>query len=192
MAILEVKTFPDPVLKQVAQKVKKITPELVELAANMLETMYAAPGVGLAAPQVGKSIRLIVIDTRLKDDDGNWDLSRLTDLEAQVKYPLKIFNPEIVEKKGSTTFEEGCLSVPGFSENVKRAEYVVVEGLNDKGEKIRIESDGLLAICLQHEIDHLEGKLFIDRLSTVKRTLIKTKIKKNGYPAKDTEKQHLL
>src|ERR1035441_10802009 len=108
MALLEIKTWPETVLSQVAKKVDRFTPELKILAGNMLETMYSAPGVGLAAPQVGRSIRLLVIDCRLET---------MTDLEKAVEFPLKIFNPEIKKKEGKVTFEEGCLSVPGFVEN---------------------------------------------------------------------------
>lgn len=190
MAILPIKTYPDPVLQKIAEPVKEVTAEYRELAHNMLETMYAAPGIGLAAPQVGQSIRLVVIDVRLRDDDGNVDETQMTDLEKQVKFPLKIFNPEIVKKEGSTTFEEGCLSVPGFTENVKRSKYIELHYIDEDNQKQVIKTDGLLAICIQHELDHLEGTLFIDRLSTVKRTLIKNKIKKEGYP--EPESRHIL
>ncbi len=181
MAILEIHTFPDPILKKKAEPVKKVTAELAQLAADMLETMYAAPGVGLAANQVGRAIRLIVIDTRPTDHDGNVIEERMTALEREVKYPLVLFNPEIVVQKGGTSWDEGCLSVPGYVENVKRPEYVEIKALNEKGEPVEIKTDGLLAICIQHEIDHLEGKLFLDRLSPIKRNMIKSKIKKNGY-----------
>ncbi len=192
MAKLEIRTFPDEVLKKVAKPVTKVTPELAKLADDMLETMYDAPGVGLAAPQVGQSVRLIVIDTRYRGDDGSMDASDLTELEKKVSLPLRLFNPVIVKKEGNTSYEEGCLSVPGFVELVKRSEYVEVEALNEKGEKIKIATDGLLSICLQHEVDHLDGKLFIDRLSTVKKTLIKSKIRKHGYPTEEEAKQHIL
>jgi peptide deformylase len=192
MAILKVKTYPEEVLKQVAKPVKNITADLKTLASDMLETMYAAPGIGLAAPQVGKSVRLIVIDTRMRGDDGKVDTEFMTELECQVEFPLKLFNPVILKKVGKTTFEEGCLSVPGYIETVQRADYVEVEALTSEGAKVVIKTDGLLAICLQHEIDHLDGKLFIDRLSTVKRTLIKSKIKKYGYSSQDDLKQHIL
>ena len=181
MAILSIKKYPEAVLKTVAKEVKEITPSLVSLASDMLETMYAAPGVGLAAPQVGFSIRLTVIDTRSRDDVGRVDEGQMTELERQVPFPLKLFNPVILKKEGKTTFEEGCLSVPGFAENVQRAKYVEFEALTPENKKILIKADGLLAICIQHEIDHLDGKLFLDRLSTIKRGLIKSKIKKNGF-----------
>ena len=192
MAILSIKTYPEEVLKAVAKPVKTVTEELKILAANMLETMYAAPGIGLAAPQVGSSVRLIVIDTRWRGDDGEVDIESMTELERAVKFPLRLFNPVILKKEGKTSFEEGCLSVPGFVETVHRANYIEMEALTDENKKINIKTDGLLAICLQHEIDHLEGKLFIDRLSTVKRALIKSKIKKYGYSANEELKHHIL
>jgi peptide deformylase len=181
VAILSIKKYPEQVLKTVASSVDEITPSLVSLANDMLETMYAAPGVGLAAPQVGFSIRLTVIDTRYRDDLGHVDPSQLTELERAVPFPLRLFNPVILKKEGKTTFDEGCLSVPGYVETVPRAEYVECEALTPDSKKILIKTDGLLAVCIQHEIDHLDGKLFIDRLSTIKRNLIKTKIKKNGF-----------
>lgn len=192
MAILTVKTYPEEVLKQVAKPIKSVSPTYKKLASDMLETMYAAPGIGLAAPQVGQSIRLIVIDTRLRGDDGKVDDEFMTELERAISFPLKLFNPVIVKKEGKTTFEEGCLSVPGYIETVQRANYVEVKALGMDNEDILLKTDGLLAICLQHEIDHLDGKLFIDRLSTVKRTLIKSKIKKYGYSSQDDLKQHIL
>lgn len=191
MAILDIKTYPEPVLKQVAKPIDKITPEHATLANDMLETMYAAPGVGLAAPQVGQSIRLVVIDTRLRDETGRVDETDMTELEKKVSFPLRLINPIITNKDGKTTFEEGCLSVPGFLEKVQRANYVEFEALTPEGEKLQIKTDGLLAICIQHEIDHLDGKLFIDRLSTVKRNLIKSKIKKHGYETAG-DKNHVL
>lgn len=181
MSVLEIRTFPDPVLKKKAEPVKEVTAELQQLAQDMLETMYAAPGVGLAANQIGRAIRLIVIDTRPTDKEGNVIEERMTALEREVKYPLILFNPEILVQKGGTSYEEGCLSVPGYTEDVNRPEYVEIKALNDKGEPIEIKTDGLLAICIQHEIDHLDGKLFLDRLSPIKRNMIKSKIKKNGY-----------
>ncbi len=181
MAILSIKKYPEAVLKTVAKPVGEITPSLVSLAADMLETMYAAPGVGLAAPQVGHSIRLAVIDTRYRSSAGHIDETDLTDLEKAVQFPLKLFNPVILKTEGKQSFEEGCLSVPGYAETVPRAQYVEFESLDVNGEKILIRTDGLLAICIQHEIDHLNGKLFLDRLSQIKKTLLKSKIKKYGF-----------
>jgi len=190
MAVLRIHTYPDPILKQIAKPVEKVTPELVEFAHNMLETMYAAPGIGLAAPQVGQSIRLLVIDIRVRGEDGNVDESQMTEMEKQVKFPLIFFNPEILEASGKTTFEEGCLSVPGYVEEVSRAAYVEMTYTDVNGEKQTLKTDGLLAVCVQHEIDHLEGIVFIDRLSSVKRALIKSKIKKHGY--EETDPRHVL
>lgn len=181
--VLEVLKYPDPRLRKKGLSVKAVTPEMRELAKNMLETMVAENGIGLAAPQVGESVRLLVIDTRPTDDDGNVTTEGLTELEKQVQQPIVIFNPEIKVAKDKTTYEEGCLSVPGFFETVDRAQYVEVEGLDIDGKPFTIKTDGLLAICLQHEMDHLEGKLFIDRLSFVKSNKIKNRIQKHGYPS---------
>ncbi len=187
MATLEILKYPDARLKKKSVAVKKVTPELRQLAENMLETMYAAPGVGLAAVQVGELVRLLVIDTRPTDDDDQVVEEKMTELERKVKYPVVIFNPEIVVKDGATTYEEGCLSVPGFIEEVKRANYIEAQGLDIEGNPQTIKTDGLLAICLQHEMDHLEGKLFIDRISFVKSDRIKSKIKKHGYADNTSE-----
>ena len=190
MAKLEILTFPDPILKSRAKEVDKITPDLLALAQDMLETMYKAPGVGLAANQIGVSKRMLVIDVRHRNEDGTFSSDRLTPKESQYQYPLIIFNPKIISQKTKCDFEEGCLSVPGYMEVVKRFAEAEVEALNEKGKKVLFQTDGILAICLQHEIDHLEGRLFIDRLSTVKRGLLKAKIKKYGYSTQD--KTHVL
>jgi peptide deformylase len=192
VAILSICKFPEEVLKQVAKPVKEFGESLVKLTDDMLETMYAAPGIGLAAPQIGQSIRVAVIDVRYRDETGQVDVESMTELEKKIQFPLRLVNPVITKKEGKTTFEEGCLSVPGFTETVQRVNYVELEAFTPLGEKIRIKTDGLLAICIQHEIDHLDGKLFIDRLSTVKRTLIKSKIKKYGYSTEESLKQHIL
>ncbi|MBK9294977.1 MAG: peptide deformylase [Oligoflexia bacterium] len=192
MSLLKILKYPEEVLKQKAKPVEAVTAELQKLASDMLETMYAAPGIGLAAPQVGHSIRLTVIDIRMRDENGQVDEASMTELEKKISMPLILFNPEIIKKDGKTTFEEGCLSVPGYFETVHRSNYIQVQALNESGEKINFETDGLLAICIQHEIDHLDGKLFIDRLSTVKRGIIKSKIKKHGYPSQESQKEHIL
>jgi peptide deformylase len=155
------------------------------LSENMVETMYDENGIGLAAPQVGQSVRLIVLDTRPRDDEGQPTLEGLTELEAAVLQPIVLFNPEVKIAQDKTSYEEGCLSVPGFFETVERAQYVEVTGLDADGKPISIKTDGLLAICLQHEMDHLEGKLFIDRLSFMKSNKIKNRIQKHGYPTDD-------
>ena len=180
--ILEVLKFPDPRLRKKAQTVAKVTPELRKLAEDMLETMYSQKGIGLAATQVGELVRMLVMDTRPKGENGEILLEEMTELERQVEQQIVIFNPELISAEEKTTYDEGCLSVPGFFETVERNQIIKVRGLNKDGHKIEIHSDGLLAICLQHEMDHLDGKLFIDHLSLVKSNRIKSRIKKHGYP----------
>ncbi len=187
--VLKILTFPDPILRKRAAPVTKITAELKTLAENMVETMYASRGIGLAAPQVGQLVRLLVLDTRHKDEDGNYVTEEMSELEQAVTQPLIIFNPEILSAEGKGTFEEGCLSVPTYFETVTRPSLIEVRGLGIDGKKMQFKTDGLLATCLQHELDHLEGKLFIDRLSLIKSNRIKSKIKKFGYapPKKDED-----
>lgn len=181
MAILEILKFPDPRLRKKCDRVESVTPELKQFAADMLETMYASKGIGLAAAQVDRQIRLIVLDTRPREN-GRYKPEEMTDLERAVEMPLALFNPEVIKKEGKTTYDEGCLSVPTYFETVERADVIEVVGLDVNGKKIQFTVDGLLAICIQHEIDHLDGKLFIDRLSPIKSARIKSKIKKYGYP----------
>lgn len=187
MALLEVLKFPDPKLRRKCKAVDKVTADLRALARDMLETMYNSRGIGLAAAQVDRLVRLVVIDTRKPQDEDSketrYELGGETELEQLIKQPLVLFNPVVIKKQGKTTFNEGCLSVPTYYEIVERALYVEVEALNENGEKILLKTDGLLAICIQHEIDHLDGKLFIDRLSPIKSARVKSKIKKYGYPA---------
>jgi peptide deformylase len=183
MAILPILTYPDPRLREVSKSIESVTPEIQKLVADMLETMYKANGIGLAAPQVSQLVRLLVIDLRRPPGPDEED-SPLTELEQKVAFPLVLINPVITKGQGKTSYEEGCLSVPGYYEEVNRYDWVQVEALDRNGQKITIETDGLLAICIQHEMDHLEGKLFIDRLSFVKSSKIKNKIQKQGYPAK--------
>lgn len=163
MSILQILHYPDPKLHQVAKPVEKIDNKIKKLAVDMAETMYAAPGIGLAAPQVDASLRMIVIDI-------SQDKTEL----------MTLINPEILEKQGEVEHEEGCLSVPGVYEVLvnKRAEKIKVRALNLDGEVIEFETDGLLSVCVQHEIDHLDGKLFVDYLSELKRTRIRKKLKK--------------
>jgi peptide deformylase len=185
MAILEILKFPDPRLRKKGVAVSAVTPELQKFAQDMLETMYSFNGIGLAAAQVDRQIRLIVVDTRrpVEDDAKVRDeLGGESELEKQIQQPLILFNPVITKKQGKTTYNEGCLSVPTYFEIVERANYIEFDALNDKGKKVSFKTDGLLAICIQHEIDHLDGKLFIDRLSPIKSARVKAKIKKNGYP----------
>lgn len=183
--ILEILKFPDPRLRRKAEEVKAVTPELKSFAQDMLTTMYASKGIGLAAPQVNRSIRLLVADTRPRDTGGRYSIEGMTELEKAVSQPFVIFNPVITKRQGKTTYDEGCLSVPGYYETVERSDRITVEGLNIEGESFSVDVDGLLAICIQHEIDHLDGKLFIDRLSPIKSARLKSKIKKFGYPGPD-------
>lgn len=190
MAILEILKYPDPQLRKKCEPVERVTPELQKYAQDMLETMYSFNGIGLAAAQVNRQVRLVVIDTRRPEGDdaeARYELGGESELEKAIAQPLILFNPEIVKKEGKTTYNEGCLSVPSYFEIVERALYIEVSALNEKGEKILIKTDGLLSICIQHEIDHLDGKLFIDRLSPIKSSRVKAKIKKFGYPTKEEE-----
>jgi|Deesub1362A_J573_1020465.scaffolds.fasta_scaffold17211_2 peptide deformylase len=161
MAVLPIRTYPDPVLTQACQPVGEITRGLVELAENMAETMYYADrGIGLAAPQVGYNLSLIVVDS---------------DPTGQRGTPLFIFNPTILAAEGAETAEEGCLSLPGHFASITRAAKVVVQGQDRQGRPLTIEAQGLLARCLQHEIDHLAGKLLLDYESPLKRALYRKK-----------------
>lgn len=184
MALLEVLKFPDQRLREVSKPVTEVTDAHRKLVEDMLETMYAENGIGLAAPQVAQLIRLVVIDTRPRDTGGRYEENDQTELEAKIQQPLILFNPEIVSGKGKTIFNEGCLSVPSFYEEVERFEKVRVRALGKNGQQLDFETDGVLAVCIQHEMDHLEGKLFIDRISFSKSSAIKDKIKKVGYPEK--------
>lgn len=159
----EIVTYPDPVLAQTAEKITELTPELKKLAEDMVETMYEDDGIGLAAPQVGESCRLVVID--------------ITGPEKREELRILV-NPCITSKEGEVESEEGCLSVVGYRGKVKRAEKVTVDATDLEGKPVHIEADGLLAICLQHELDHLDGVLFIDHLSRLKRNLYDKKVSK--------------
>jgi peptide deformylase len=160
--------YPDEVLKRVAEPVRAIDGKLIGFLDDMAATMYAAPGVGLAAPQVGLSERAIVLDCDSAEERTGGRGHGL----------LKLVNPEILEAEGSLVWEEGCLSVVDFTAEVKRAARVLVRAFTPEEKEVRIEAEGLLAVALQHEIDHLDGKLFIDRISRLKRDLYKRKIKK--------------
>lgn len=165
---LPIRKYPDEVLKEVAESVTNIDGRVAELLENMVETMYAAPGVGLAAVQVGVPERAIVLDTSPGDE------------KTGKKGPglMKLVNPEIIAAEGSVVWEEGCLSVVDYSAEVTRAARVLVRAYTPEQKEVRIEAEGLLAVALQHEIDHLDGKLFIDRLSRLKRDLYRRRIKK--------------
>jgi len=156
MAILEICTFPNPVLKQKAVPIAEVDDSVRQLVEDMIETMYQAPGIGLAANQVGKPLRLIVYDITPRDQPRN---------------PSVLINPEIVAGEGTQSQEEGCLSVPEYYAEVKRQAKVTVRGSNAQGETVEICGEGLLAVVLQHEIDHLEGVLMLDRISALKRAL---------------------
>ncbi|MCB9073388.1 MAG: peptide deformylase [Bdellovibrionaceae bacterium] len=187
--ILEVLKYPDPRLRRKAMPVESVTEELRALAQDMLETMYAERGIGLASIQVGVEKQLLVIDIRPMAEGDRYDLSNMTELEKQVTMPLVIFNPKITKKEGKTTYEEGCLSLPGYYETVQRFDTIEVEGLDLDNQLMSLKLDGLLAICMQHEMDHLDGKVFLDRLSPIKSARLKSKIKKFGYPKKDEDNQ---
>ena len=161
MALLNILHFPDERLRTVAKPVEKVTDKHRSLISNMLETMYDAPGIGLAATQVNVHERILVIDISEEKND-----------------PIVLINPEILEKDGDQEFDEGCLSVPGIYETVHRAQNVRVKALNQKGEVIEMNAEGLLAVCIQHEMDHLLGKLFVDYLSQLKKQRIRKKLEK--------------
>jgi peptide deformylase len=164
MAVLPIRELPDPVLKEPARPVTRFDDELQRLINDMFETMYVAPGLGLAAPQIGRSLRLFVYD--LHDGD---DRPRRTGV---------LINPEFISTSGSQTGEEGCLSVSDYRTQVTRADRVAVRGLDRNGKEITVEGEGLMARLLQHEMDHLDGTLFVDRLSSLKRQMYLKRLKK--------------
>jgi peptide deformylase len=163
MALLPILHYPDPRLHTKAVPVAHVDERIRQLVADMAETMYAAPGVGLAATQVNVHERVIVVDVS-EDKSGL----------------LALINPEIIAREGEQTCEEGCLSVPGIYDTVTRSERVRVRALNEKGDPYEFDAEGLLAVCVQHEIDHLEGKVFVEYLSQLKQNRIKTKLAKRG------------
>ncbi|MGE0858957.1 MAG: peptide deformylase [Gammaproteobacteria bacterium] len=159
MALRQILHHPDPRLRLKAEPVRVFDAALVTLVEDMFETMYAAPGIGLAATQIDVQQRVIVID-----------------VSSDKQAPMCLVNPEIIERRGEEEMEEGCLSVPGIFEAVSRADWVRVAALDAKGQPFEVETDGLLAVCIQHEMDHLEGKLFVDYLSQLKQTRIRKKL----------------
>jgi peptide deformylase len=161
LSVLTILEFPDERLRKKAVPVPVVDRNIKKLVDDMLETMYEAKGVGLAATQVNVHQRIVVIDVSEEKDK-----------------PLCLINPEIINKVGEEESEEGCLSVPGFFEKVKRAERIKVKALDMEGEPFEMEADDLLAVCIQHELDHLEGKLFVDYISSLKRQRIKKKLEK--------------
>lgn len=161
MSILKILQYPDERLHKVAKRVEQVTDDTRRLVRDMAETMYAAPGVGLAATQIDVHLQLFVADISETHDQ------------------LRVFiNPEIVASSGEEESEEGCLSVPGVYENVRRADKVTVRALNEKGDPFTLEAEGFLAVCIQHEIDHLKGKVFVEYLSQLKQTRLRAKLKK--------------
>jgi peptide deformylase len=166
MSKLKILEFPDPRLRTKARPVAEVDDDLRELIGNLFETMYDAPGIGLAATQVDVHRRLLVADVSADKDE-----------------PYVLINPEILEKDGVIVTDEGCLSVPGFYEEVERAEHIKVRFLDRDGDDIELDAHGMLAVCIQHEIDHLNGKLFVDYLSEAKRTRIRKKLEKERRQA---------
>ena len=161
MALLNILHYPDPRLRLLAEEIDTVDDSIRQLADNMLETMYDAPGIGLAAPQVNVSKRLIVID-----------------ISEDRRSPLVLINPQILTREGIERMEEGCLSVPGIYEEVERAASIHVRMLDRDGKIVEFDADGLLAVCIQHEIDHLDGKVFVDYLSDLKQKRIRKKLEK--------------
>lgn len=175
---LNIFTYPSPILKKVAEPVTEFDDELQLLVKNMLFTMYKAPGIGLAAPQVGISKRIFVMDIEFDREEVNQ-----ADGSSEYVYsnfnPMVIINPEFSNKEGEILYEEGCLSVPGVYEKVKRAEKVQLKYQDVHGNHHSIEADGILSVCLQHENDHLDGIVFLERLSQLKQNFLKKKFLKN-------------
>jgi len=161
MAKLDILEYPDPRLRKVAAPVAAVTPDIQKLVRDMAETMYAAPGVGLAATQVDVHKRVIVIDV------------------SEARDRLRVFiNPEILAREGEEECEEGCLSVPGYYDRVTRAARITVRALDERGQPFELSADGMLAVCIQHEMDHLTGKVFVDYLSPLKRARLASRLKK--------------
>ena len=161
MALLQILAYPDPRLRKIATPVAAVTPEIQRLIRDMAETMYAAPGIGLAATQVDVHKRIVVIDISETRDD------------------LRVFvNPEILASEGEAECEEGCLSVPGYYDRVRRAARIKVRAQDSQGQPFELEADGMLAVCIQHETEHLEGKIFVDHLSALKRQRLAARLRK--------------
>ncbi len=166
MALLKILHYPDPLLHTVAKPVAEVNEDIRQLAADMAETMYAAPGIGLAATQVNRHIRMLVVD-----------------ISEEKNRLLTLINPQILRKEGETVREEGCLSVPGVYDKVTRAEHIRVRATNLAGESFELDASGLLAVCIQHEIDHLDGKVFVEYLSRLKQSRIRHKLVKQAREA---------
>lgn len=172
VSLLPISIYPDPVLRQKAARIESIDASLERLIDDMIETMYEAPGIGLAANQVGRPVRLVVLDVERGEESSGL---------------IVLINAEIVSAGGKTKSEEGCLSIPGYFAGVTRCQEVVVQGMDRRGNPVEIAADGLLAIALQHEIDHLEGKLFIDRISAISRDIFKRRWKKKREERTESE-----
>ena len=177
MAKLNILAFPDPRLRTRAQPVARFDAALAQLIDDMFETMYAAPGIGLAATQVDVHRRLLVLDVSETKDQ-----------------PLVLINPLLTRQQGEQVYQEGCLSVPGIYADVTRAEQIEVQAEDRDGNRIELAADGLLAVCIQHEIDHLDGKVFVDYLSPLKRALVRKKLEKNrrAQHAERESREHSL
>ena len=166
MALLPILRYPDPRLHTHAQAVESVTDDIRQLITDMAETMYEAPGIGLAATQVNVHRRVVVIDVSEEKDR-----------------PMVFVNPEIVSRDGEQVYQEGCLSVPGIFADVTRADSIDVRFLDRQGQSRQLQADGLLAVCIQHEMDHLDGKLFVDYLSPLKREMVRKKLAKQRKQA---------
>ena len=165
MALREIITYPHPILKATAKPIDRVDDTVRKLIDDMVETLYAAPGVGLAAPQVAQSLELCIVDVGVQNDKPGSDL-------------VVLVNPKIVSATGQITWTEGCLSLPDFEENMDRASNITVEAIGRDGKPFRLEAEGLKAVCIQHEMDHLKGITLADRVSFVKRNLYLQKVKK--------------
>jgi peptide deformylase len=176
MALLPILHYPDPRLHKVARRVDQVDDGIRQIISDMVETMYAAPGIGLAATQVDIHLRIIVIDV------------------SESRQDLRVFvNPELLEAQGTAEREEGCLSVPGVYEKVRRAERIRVRAWDRAGEPFTLEAEGLLAVCVQHEMDHLEGRVFVEKLSRLKRARIHARARKQAQrPARSTDARHTI
>lgn len=162
MSLLDILQFPNTSLRKVAKPVAEVDGRIDRLVSDMLDTMYDAPGIGLAATQVNVHERLVVLDVSDECDE-----------------PLVLINPEILDSEGEQEMQEGCLSIPGVFENIKRSANIKLSAINRDGQPFELEAEGILAVCIQHEVDHLDGKLFVDYLSTLKRTRIRHKMLKS-------------
>ena len=183
MAIRQIRIWPDPALSEVAKPVKEVTDEIRQLIADMFETMYEANGVGLAATQIAVPHRVLIIDLDPSSEaPTNEDLAE--ELQAWgFSGSQEFINPIITDRQGSIIWEEGCLSIPGYTDKVKRAETITVKALNRQGEEFTLTCNGLYAVAIQHEIDHLDGKVFVEYISRLKRDVVKRKmnrLKSNG------------